>query len=198
MADKNMQKLFGNSATTLQSGYLAEDHLLIVDGRFQERYKRLKYADIQALLIRRTAAGKVVALCGGLAGFLFLIIALTQTGSSAWMAWGVIALVSWAIFAITLYGRGSAQMGVQTAVQTVFLEGVTTLRKAEKVAVALTARVEAVQGRLEPEALRAALDQQRAERRAKYTVNRPPRPQTPPRLNKAAPLPPEPPSPDAE
>lgn len=198
MADGKMQKLFGNSAFTLQSGYLAEDHLLIVDGRFQERYKRLRYADIQALLIRRTAAGKVLALCAGLGGFLFLIIALTQTGSSAWIAWGVIAIVSWAIFALLLYGRGSAQMGVQTAVQTVFLEGVTTLRKAEKVAVALTTRVEAVQGRLEPEALQAALDKQRAERRAHYTVSSPPRPQTPPRLNKEATPRPQPPAPNAE
>jgi hypothetical protein len=198
MAAKNMQKLFGNSASTLQSGYLAEDHLLIVNGRFQERYKRLKYADIQALLIRRTAGGKVLALCGGLGGFLFLIIALTQMDSSAWIAWGVIAIVSWAIFALSLYGQGTAQMGVQTAVQTVFLEGVTTLRKAEKVAVALTARVEAEQGRLEPEVLRAALEKKRVERREHYTVDSPQRPETPPRLNKEAVVRPEPPVPDTE
>lgn len=191
-----MQKLFGRGALTLQSGYLTEEHLLIVDGRFQERYKRLKYSDIQALLIRQTGAGKVAGLFGGLGGFLFVIVALTHLDSRAWIVWAVIALISWSIFGLTLYGRGSVQMGVQTAVQTVYLDGVKSLRRAEKVADTLSVRIESAQGRLEPEALRAALEAQRAGRKASDARGEQNRPQMPPPVKEE--LKPPPLQPDVE
>lgn len=136
---------------SVQRCYLAKDHLLIVDGAYRETIKRIRFQDIEAVLICPTKSGNVVALLCALAGFVFLILALAYTSSWALWLWLSFAAIAWAIFGFGIYGKGSALLGVQTAVQTVRLEGASTLRKARKVAHRLNQEIVSLQGQLSAE-----------------------------------------------
>lgn len=167
MAEKPYKKFSGRSVFSVQQAYLGEDHLLVVDGTYQERAKRIDYADIEAILVCPTKAGSIWSLIAALGGLLFTIVSLANFGGVAFFIWLTIALVLWGIFGVGLYGRGSVVFGVQTAVQTVVLAGLSNQRKAERAKRLLTERIEAVQGPLEAEALRAARSLQlQAERHA--------------------------------
>lgn len=148
MADGQYQKLVGRSLFSVQSCYLSDDHLLILDGRYRERAKRIRYQDIEAVLICPTKSGAVLSLISALAGFILLIVALANAGSSALWVWLFLAVVCWLFFARGIYGKGSALMGIQTAVQTIQLEGVSSMRQARKVAHRLNERIRSVQGEL--------------------------------------------------
>lgn len=148
MADGRYKKLVGRSLFSVQSCYLADDHLLILEGRYRERAKRIRYQDIEAVLICPTKSGAVLSLISALVGFILLIVALANAGSSALWVWLLLAVLCWIFFAGGIYGKGSALMGIQTAVQTVQLEGVSSMRKARKVAHRLNQRIRSVQGEL--------------------------------------------------
>lgn len=154
MADGRYEKLVGRSLFSVQSCYLADDHLLILDGRYRERAKRIRYQDIEVVLICPTKSGAVLSLISALVGFIFLIVALSNAGSSALWVWMTLAVICWVVFGLGIYGKGSALMGIQTAVQTVQLEGVSNLRKAHKVAHRLNERIRSVQGEISVEAIK--------------------------------------------
>ena len=156
MARDGYKKLSGRSAFSVQQAYLGEEHLVVVDGVYQERVKRIRYADIEAILICPTRSGAVLSLLTGLGTLLLTIVALANLHNSSFMAWLIVAVISGMIFVWGMYQQGSAVFGVQTAVQTVILPGLGTKRKAAKALVQLTQRVEAVQGQLSAEALQAA------------------------------------------
>ncbi len=167
MAEKPYKKLSGRSVFSVQQAYLGKDHLLVADGTYQERVKRIGYADIEAILICPTKAGSIWSLIAALGGLLFTIISLANFGGVAFFIWLTIALVLWGIFGVGLYGRGSVVFGVQTAVQTVVLAGLSNQRKARWAKKMLAEHIEAVQGPLEVEVLRAARSLQlRTERHA--------------------------------
>ncbi len=170
MAKSKYTKLCGHSLLSVQSCYMGEDHLLILNGRYKERVKRLQYADIEATLVCPTKTWHVVALISALFAFFFLMVALSHLGEPSFAWWIGLVCGLLLIFAYGLYVKGSAVVGVQTAVQTVVFEGVSTLRKARKVEAKLARRIEAEQGHLSTEALRAALLAKReARRRARNT-----------------------------
>jgi len=162
MARSRYQKFSGRSTFSVQQAYLGEDHLLVVDGVYKERAKRIRYEDIEAILICPTKAGAVVSMLAGLGTMLFTIVMLANLNNSSFVAWLIVALVTAAIFALGLYHRGSAVFGVQTAVQTVILSGLGSRRKSAKATTQLAQRIEAAQGRLTAEALLAAHEAQRS------------------------------------
>lgn len=151
MASEQYKKLVGRSLLSVQSCYLGKDHLLILDGRYRERAKRIRYQDIEALLICPTKTGNVVSLISALSGFALLVAALANANSVALWIWLALAVIAWGIFALGLYGKGSALMGIQTAVQTVHLEGASSMRKARTTETRLNERIVSVQGRLSVE-----------------------------------------------
>lgn len=161
MARGPYQKLSGRSTFSVQKAYLGADHLLIVDGFFKESAKRIQYNDIEAILICPTKGGSVLSLLAGLGGLLFTGIALANWQTGSFVPWLIVAGVVWFLFGLGLYGKGSAVFGLQTAVQTVILSGLGTRRKSARARTQLSERIEAVQGRLSAEALRAAHDAQR-------------------------------------
>src|SRR3990172_8730879 len=73
--------------------WLGEDHLLHVMNRgYTEEYKRFYYRDIQAVLVRQTGAGRVMAVLFGIITVSFLLLLLL-----GWKRWdfdraGLIAL----------------------------------------------------------------------------------------------------------
>jgi hypothetical protein len=156
MARGGYRKFSGRSAFSVQKAYLGEDHLLIVQGVYKESTKRIRYEDIEAILICPTKTGAVMSMLAGLGTVLFTVVALANLQNSSFVLWLIVAVVTGAIFGLGLYHRGSAVFGVQTAVQTVVLAGLGSRRKSAKATAQLAERAEAVQGRLSVEALRAA------------------------------------------
>lgn len=154
---KQYTKLSGRSVTSVQTCYLGEDHLLVLDGYYTETQRKLYYKDIEAILITKTNTGKVCGVIAILFLLLFLIIALSNLENGGWIG-AVIFMIFPALFIAYIgYQNGTAAIGVQTSVQTATLDGVRTYRKARKVEAKLAKRIEAVQGRLTQEELEAAL-----------------------------------------
>lgn len=152
---KQYTKLSGRSILSLQKSYLADDHLLIVDGHYKETYKRLYYDDIEAILVCPTSTGTIFAVLLILLGF--LIALPIGFGNSDYLPLALIAVLPALIAGYILYGGGSALFGVQTAVQTVLINGVNNRRKARKAHTRLAAEIERVQGVLTESDLQTAV-----------------------------------------
>ena len=158
MASKQTEyrKLSGRSTLSVQKSYLAEDHLLVVDGHYKETYKRLYFEDIEAIIVCPTASGKVIAVIMTILS-VCMILSLVFNGLD-YLLLAILGIIP-AIFAVALfYGGGSVLFGVQTAVQLVVLDGVNSQRKAKKAKRTLIAEVERVQGELSVSMLQAALE----------------------------------------
>ncbi|WP_269524625.1 hypothetical protein [Coraliomargarita parva] len=177
------QRLSNYTLTSLQTAYLGEDHLLVIDGRFKERYRRLRYEDIEALLICPTKQGSVMSLLFALAGMALIPASLSTYGEPGFIVILILLAVCWIAFGFGIYGRGSVRFGVKTAVQTVVLEGVNTRRKAARAEERLSNHIEAIQGVLTDPELEAAI-QARIDRRKVLREQRlaPPPPVSPPPL----------------
>lgn len=85
---KYYKRLPGRGRSTFSlmrnSLWLGEDHLLHVINRgYTEEYKRFYYRDIQAILLRQTNTGKVVAILLALIAAFFLILLFF-----GWYSWG--------------------------------------------------------------------------------------------------------------
>lgn len=132
------------------------DHLLLVESNgFTENYKRFFFADIQALAVRRTAAGRIwngiwTGLC-----MIFALIALQFTDANAIEAE---AVVLWVIAGIFLAALGlnfalgpTCACHVRTAVQTEKLTALNRLRSAEKCLHKIRPFLAAAQGVLSPD-----------------------------------------------
>ena len=133
--------------------WLAGDHVLLVHSRgYVETYRRFYFRDIQAIVLRRTAAAWLWALVPALPLVLTLIGARYSDG---------VGRVSWLIaagaFAATLLVhalRGaSCVCHVSTAVEETELSALRRLRPARKTCERLSALVEQAQGRVAIETL---------------------------------------------
>ena len=152
-------KFSGRSLFSVQKSYLMEDHLLVVDGYYTESYKRLYYKDIEAVLVCPTASGMVFACIWAFISVCMFLPLLRNGFSVGYLTLAFFGMFP-AIFAgVLFYGGGSARFGIQTAVQTVLLDGIRSRRKARKVKQRLVEKVESVQGVLTESDLRAALQE---------------------------------------
>ncbi|MST95175.1 MAG: hypothetical protein EXS33_07905 [Pedosphaera sp.] len=127
------------------------DHLLLTQANgFTENYKRFFFADIQALTVRRTAAGRI---WNGIWAWLFLmfvLIALQFSDETALIPWGIAALFVTALVINFALGPTCA-CHVRTAVQTEKLTALNRLRSAEKCLHKIRPFLAAAQGVLSPD-----------------------------------------------
>jgi len=156
MARNGYRKLSGRTAVSLQQAYLGEDHLLVVEGAYRERVKRIDYEDIEAILICHTKSGGILSLFAGIGGLVLTLVTLSHWQEPTFPIWLGVTLITWLAFGVGVYGKGSALLGVQTAVQTVILAGANTRRKSAKAMTRLAERVMAVQGPVSPDDLESA------------------------------------------
>ena len=124
------------------------DHLLHVYSRVGvEDYKRFYFNDIQAIITRKTIAGKIQ---NGVLGFLILLFTLPVIlNDGGWPAfWAAFAGVLLILLLINLYRGPTCETKLLTAVQTEKLHSLHRLRTAFKVMDRLRSHIESVQGRL--------------------------------------------------
>ena len=132
--------------------WLGDDHLLILDwDGSREFYKRIRYQDIQTIVVHRTTEGKIVnALLGGI--ILFLVICGLAVGDTVGT---IILLVIAAIFGLILLGNfisgPTCKCQLRTAVQTEELHSLTRLPNVRKALDRLRPRITVAQGPLTPE-----------------------------------------------
>lgn len=134
--------------------WLGTDHLLYIFSRFGiEDYKRFYFKDIQAVLTRKTATGKIQNLI--LSGFciLFSLAALYWKGGWSVFTWSMAGLT--AIFFVINWLRGPTCVShLHTAVQTEKLHSLYRLKTAIKIMNRLRPLIEQDQGKLAREDIR--------------------------------------------
>jgi hypothetical protein len=142
---------FGLTRDTL---WLGKDHLLQVINRgYTEEYRRFYYRDIQAIIVRQTATGRVLNLIfGSIAAMNLLVLAF---GWFVWK-WEAVAMIPLAVatsfwlllFIILLTAGPTCACHIRTAVQFEKLPSLFRLRAARKAITQLKAKVEVAQGSL--------------------------------------------------
>jgi len=153
---KKYKKLPGRKTNFLM-GYttlwLGPDHLLLIDSkRFSEDYKRFYYGDIQAVIARKTAAGKIQNLFLALFAAFFAFLAYS-IGKNGYVFMGIVAgTFLLALFINSLRGPTCA-CHIQTAVQTEKLPSLDRFRYIRKTMKRLAPLIEKAQGSLNLEAL---------------------------------------------
>ena len=135
--------------------WLGKDHVLSIDSKvFSEDYKRFYYGDIQAIITRKTAHGKILNILLALLGGLFVLLAalITEIGL---VIFGILAGVTLFLLLINWLRGPTCLCHLYTAVQTEKLPSLNRLRDAQKAMNLLRPLIEQAQGTLAPEALRA-------------------------------------------
>lgn len=154
---KMYRKLSGSGFSLMltRSLWQGPDHLLWVEGSLaQEQYKRFYFADIQALVMRRTHRRTLWAIVWG--AFFLLFGAIAQFGSGTNYASIVIAALFLVILVFHwLLGPG-CEVFLQTAVQMEKLTNLVRERKAVKVMNRIKAAAEQAQGGLSELTISAA------------------------------------------
>ncbi|GEM_PF-4388530 len=151
------QKFSKRSTFSVQTAYLADDHLLVLDGTYAETRRKLAFKDIEAILISPSRGGIIWGLVFGLAAFASFVAVLVNLSEGLYLPVSIVSLLCFGgLAAHFIYGQGSALFGVKTAVQTVVIHGINSRRKANRAMVQLTAIIEGVQGQLTEEALETA------------------------------------------
>lgn len=148
MSDKNnpYRKLKGTSLFESNRLYAGQDHLLSIRNHFfTEEYLRFYYRDIQAILTRKTIAGKVINICLLIALILFLVPVFLLSGGRV-VFFVLIASIIFIFLIINLIKGPTAICHVQTLVQTARLNSVNRMRVAEKIISQLKTLIEESQG----------------------------------------------------
>ncbi len=134
--------------------WLGNDHMLYIFSRFGiEDYKRFYFKDIQAVLTRKTATGKIQNLILSIFCILFLLTALYLKGGWSVLNWTIAGLM--AIFLVINWLRGPTCVShLHTAVQTEKLHSLYRLKTAIKIMNRLRLLIEQAQGKLAREDIR--------------------------------------------
>jgi len=124
------------------------DHLLHVYSRVGvEDYKRFYFNDIQAIITRKTVAGKVQNVVLGFLLLLFTLPAISNDGG--WSAfWAALAGVFLLLLLINLYRGPTCETKLLTAVQTEKLHSLHRLKNAFKIMDRLRSHIQSAQGTL--------------------------------------------------
>ena len=135
--------------------YLGVDHLLLVFGRLGvEDYKRFYFSDIQAIITRKTAAGKISNLILGIffLGFVGLGFSIGEGGLILFALVDGFLLM---LLVINLLAGPTCQTHLLTAVQTEKLPSIHRLRNAIRTMDRLRPLINQTQGNLKPEDIKA-------------------------------------------
>lgn len=128
--------------------WLGADHLLIIFSRFGiEDYKRFYFKDIQAVITRKTSAGKIQNIILGFFCTLFMLLSLFLKGGWSVFNWSMFGLMT--LFLLINWLRGPTCVShIQTAVQTEKLYSLYRMKTAIKVMNRLRPLIEQAQGKL--------------------------------------------------
>lgn len=150
------RKIARRSTFSNQRLYLAEDHLLAVDGTMSESYRRFYYRDIQAILLRPTAAYAVINTL--LVGLLLLIALLFLTGDPVAHGFGIVlgGTTLFVLFLNLVKGR-TCECRFLTSVQSFRIRALHRRGKAHRVLNRIMPMLQAAQGDFDPEELRQRL-----------------------------------------
>ena len=134
----------------------ARDHLLSVSCWFgDEYYKRFYYKDIQTIIIRKTAMGKVHnGIMGGMA-VLFGLMAFFTGEIGAWI-FGSLASATTILLIVNVLRGPTCEGYIQTAVQKEKLKSLKRLRTAGKALDIIKKLIEQAQGVISDQELRTA------------------------------------------
>ena len=129
------------------------DHLLYVFSRFGvEDYKRFYFNDIQAIITRKTIAGRIQNLILG--GLLGLFTSLAFFSDNAWLGFHGVMMAILLILLLINWVRGSTcETYLSTAIQTEKLPSLHRLKNAQKVMNRVRPLIEQTQGILRTESL---------------------------------------------
>jgi hypothetical protein len=140
--------------------WLGGDHLLSVewDG-YREYYKRFRYSDIQAFIIRRTSEGLVWSVVAGWCAAIFGLCAYASSSLGAltffWTLTGIFVLM----LIYNLLSGPTCVSHLRTAVQTEQMPSLHRLRHAQKALELLRPSIVAAQGALATEEIPARMQQ---------------------------------------
>ncbi len=142
--------------------WMGKDHLLSVDSNiYQERYQRYYYKDIQGIIIRKTARGKIFSgVVGALAALCFVQLLMVWVGSDPvwlWWLWGMASGVLMLFLLVNTALGPTCACHIQTPISTNELPSLHRLRTARKVRDRIRTLVEQEQGRLSREQVRQSL-----------------------------------------
>lgn len=144
---KKYRRLPGSSLSLISSQKLWQgpDHLLWVETTmYLVRYKRFKYSDIQAIVLRRSNDHQVWSFIWGVFALLFGVVALTASGTP--YVSGTLTLIFLLSLALNLAMGPACRVHLQTAVQVQRLRSLKRVRTAAKAMDRIGALVEKVQG----------------------------------------------------
>lgn len=152
--------------------YLAEDHLLLVSAAgFHETYRRFYFRDIQAITLRKTVTGLVINVVAAIPLAISLAgLASASNGEEA-TVWSIPAGIFLGFLLFNVLRGPTCACEIHTAVQTRRLGPMGRLRSAGKTLARLRPLIEAAQGPVPADELRARLD---AARQQTYTGAAPP------------------------
>ena len=154
--EKEYRKLPGSKKCFLIGRYTlwqGVDHLLHVYSRVGvEDYKRFYFNDIQAIMTRKTIAGKVQNVVLGFLLLLFTLPAILYDGG--WVAfWAAFAGVLLILLLINLYRGPTCETKLLTAVQTEKLHSLHRLKNTFKIMDRIRSHIQSAQGTLSREDL---------------------------------------------
>ncbi len=134
----------------------ARDHLLYVSYRFgDEYYKRFYYKDIQTIIIRKTAMGKIQNGIMGAMTVLFGIMAFFTGDIGAWI-FGTLASATTILLIVNVLRGPTCESHIQTAVQKEKLKSLKRLNTAGKSLDIIKKLIEQAQGVISAQELRTA------------------------------------------
>ncbi len=138
--------------------WLGSDHLLVVDSDgAREYYKRIRYQDVQTIMLRKTSEGTVGNAVLGVVALLFLVFAMTADSTTArGVLFGVAAFFALFLVLNSLLGP-TCVCQLRTAVQTEELPSLNRVRRALKALDRLRPLIVAAQGQLAPEEIPARM-----------------------------------------
>ena len=152
--EKEYQKIRGIKKGFLIGKYTlwqGGDHLLQVYSRVGvEDYKRFYFNDIQAIITRKTTAGKIQNIVLGLLLLLFTIPAVLNDGGWS-VFWATLAGILLILVLVNLLRGPTCETKLLTAVQTEKLHSLHRLKNAINVMDRLRSVIQSVQGRLSGE-----------------------------------------------
>ncbi len=152
--EKPYRKLSGAANLAGYSNlFLAQDHLLLVHAtNFNERYKRFFFKDIQAVILKKTVAGKVWNIIWACLASIFAVITIASETPFLWIIAGVFVAI---LIVNCLFGP-TCSVHIKTAVQLEKLDALARMRKADKALAIIKDRVQEAQGLLSAEQMQLA------------------------------------------
>jgi len=132
-----------------------KDHLLSVDSNiYQERYQRYYFKEIQGIIIRKTAKGKLLNCFFGVLAVLACILfwAVWIDSDHLWLVyWGIASSIMLLLFFTNVILGPTCTCHIQTPISITELPSLHRLRTARKVRDRIRVMVEKEQGALSPE-----------------------------------------------